>query len=240
MKIMKLFLFSLAILFSTKAINAQSADEIIAKHIEAIGGKEKLSGINSIRMENSINVMGNDAPGTTIVLNGKGYRNESEFNGQKIIQVYTDKGGWAVNPFAGGAEPEAMPENQYKAGLGQLYIVPLLNYAARGDKAELLGQEKLGNVNAYKLKLTTSDNISTTYYFNPSTYYILQTKRSAEMMGQQVEVTATYSDYKKTDYGWLTPYTMDISFGEQFSMTAKVNKLEVNAPVDAAIFQMKK
>jgi hypothetical protein len=33
---------------------------------------------------------------------------------------------------------------------------------------------------------------------------------------------------------------MDISFGEQFSMTAKVNKLEVNAPVDAAIFQMKK
>jgi hypothetical protein len=60
------------------------------------------------------------------------------------------------------------------------------------------------------------------------------------MMGQQMNVTAIYSDYKKSDYGWVMPQTMAISFGDQFSMTAKLNKVEVNVPVDATIFEMKK
>jgi hypothetical protein len=60
------------------------------------------------------------------------------------------------------------------------------------------------------------------------------------MMGQQVDISAMYSNFKKTDYGWVTPQTMEINFGGQFSMTAKVNKVEVNAPVDPAIFEMKK
>ena len=239
MKILKLSLLSLSILFSA-FVHAQTADEIISKHIEAIGGKEKLSAINSVRMENTMHVMDNDAPSTVVVLNGKGYRSESEFNGQKMVQVYTDKSGWAINPFAGSSDPQVMPDDQYKSGLGQLYIVPLLNYSARGDKAELLGQEKLGEVNAYKIKLTNKDNIATTYYIDPSTYYILQTSRTAEMMGQQMNVTAIYSDYKKSDYGWVMPQTMAISFGDQFSMTAKLNKVEVNAPVDASVFEMKK
>jgi hypothetical protein len=239
MKSLKLGLLSLTALFSA-AVYAQTADEIIAKHIEATGGKEKLAAINSVRMENTMNVMDNDAASTTIVLNGKGYRSESDFGGQKLIQVVTDKGGWAVNPFGGSAEPTAMPDDQYKAGLSQLYIIPFLNYAARGEKAELLGKEKVGNVEAYKIKLTSKDNVPSTYLIDPTTYYILQTTRSADMGGQQVSVTTNYSDFKKSDYGWTVPQTTQTSFGEQFSMTAKIKKLEVNVPVDAAVFEMKK
>ena len=163
MKLVKFCLLSLTALFSIAA-NAQTADEIIAKHIEAIGGKDKLGAITSVRMENTMRVMDNDAPSTIVIVNGKGYRTESDFNGQKMVQVYTDKGGWAINPFAGATEPQAMPDEQYKSGAGQLYIVPLLNYAARGDKAELLGQEKVGSVNAYKIKVTGKENIANLFY----------------------------------------------------------------------------
>jgi hypothetical protein len=240
MKIVKQGLLFLILSFSAASVYAQKADEIIAKHIEAIGGKGKLSGITSVRMENTMQVMGNEVPNTTVIVNGKGLRNESEFNGQKIVQVYTDKGGWGINPMTGATEPQVLPEEQYKAGRDQIYVVPFLNYAARGDKAELVGQEKLGTANAYKIKLTAKDSTATTYYLDPATYYILQTVRSGEMMGQQMDVTTSYSDYKKTDYGWVVPQTMEVSFGGQFSMTAKVNKVEVNPTVDAAVFDMKK
>jgi len=240
MKFVKRSLLLFTVLFSVASLQAQTADDIIAKHIEAIGGKEKLKGINAIRMENTMQVMGNDAPSTTVIVNGKGFRNESEFNGQKIVQVFTNKGGWAVNPMAGSTDPQAITDEQYKAAQDQIYVVPFLDYGARGNKAELLGQEKVGTVNAYKIKLTNKDNAATTYFFDPSTYYIVQTVRTGEMMGQQVDVTTSYSDFKKTDYGWVVPQAMEINMGGQFSLTAKVNKVEVNPTVDATLFEMKK
>lgn len=240
MKSVKRSLLLLSLFFCVAAVQAQTADDIIAKHIEAIGGKEKLQGITSVRMENTMQVMGNETTGTTVILNGKGFRNESKFNGQQIVQVYTDKGGWALNPMAGSSEPQALTPEQIKAAQDQIYVVPFLNYADRGNKAELLGQEKVGAVNAYKVKLTNKENAATTYYFDPATYYMIQAVRSGEMMGQQLDVTTAYSNFKKTDYGWVVPQAMDISFGGQFSISAVVNKVEVNPAVDAAIFEMKK
>lgn len=240
MKIVQRCFLLLAVLCSAAAVQAQTADEIIAKHLEAIGGKTKLSGITSLRMENTLQVMGNEAPSTTVVLNGKGYRNESEFNGQKMVQVYTDKGGWSINPMSGSSDPQPMPEAQFKAGQDQIYVTSFLDYASRGGKAELQGQEKVGNVNAYKVKLTNKDNTATTYYFDPATYYVLQAVRSVNMMGQDMDLKTSFSDHKKSDYGVVFPQTMEISFGDQFSMTAKVKKVEVNQPVDTALFEMKK
>ncbi len=239
MKIVKCSLLLLAVVFGTATVYAQTAEDIIAKYIEATGGKEKLSGINSVSIQNSVEMMGNELPSTTTIVNGKGFRNESDFNGQKIIQVYTDKGGWGVNPLAGSADPQPLPDEQYKAGEDQIFVIPFLDYAARGEKAELLGQEKVGDVNAYKVKVTNKDSVATTYYFDPSTNYIIKAVRTAEMMGQQMDVTTTYSDYKATDYGWVAPHTIQLDFGGQFSMTMKVQKIDINQPVDASIFEMK-
>lgn len=238
MKIANRYLLMLIAAFSFTTIYAQTADEILSKHIEALGGKQKLSGINSVKMEALLQVMGNDAPTSVVVLNGKGYRTESEFNGQKMIQVYTDKGGWMVNPIAGINTPTEMPAAQASAGQGQIFVVPFLDYAARGSKAEYAGQQKVGNVNAYKVKFTDKNGESTTYFFDPSNYYMIQATRTAEMMGQQMDMTMTFSDHKKTDYGWVIPHTTNVNMGGQFDITSKVNKVEINTAVDEKIFDM--
>ncbi|HEU4902684.1 MAG TPA: hypothetical protein VFT06_07820 [Flavisolibacter sp.] len=239
MKLVKHCLLTLSLATAAVAAQAQSADEIFAKHIDAIGGKEKLSAITSVKMTNTNLVMGNEAPATVVILNGKGFRSEADVMGSKMIQVFTDKGGWMVNPMMGATDPQEIPAEQAKMGQSQIYVVPLLNYAANGSKAEYLGQEKLGSVNAYKVKLTDKNNEVTTYYFDPATYYLIQTVRSAEMMGQKVEVTTAFADFKKTNYGWVVPQTMEINMG-QFAITSKLKNIEVNLPVDAAVFEMKK
>jgi len=78
------------------------------------------------------------------------------------------------------------------------------------------------------------------YYIDPSTFYVIQVVSSTTMMGQELEVRSILSDYKKTDYGLAVPQTIQVNIGDQFTLTSKLNKIEVNQPVDPAIFEMKK
>jgi len=234
------FLFLLAGLFVAGSMKAQTADEIVSKHLDAIGGKDKLKSITSVNIDLSMQVMGNDAPSSTTLLVGKGYRSETDFNGQKMVQVVTDKGGWAINPMGGGTDPQPMPEDMVKQQRNQLNFSPFVGYPDNGSKIELAGKDKVGTVDAYKLNLTDKDSVSTTYFIDPNTYYIVKMSKKAQAMGQEMELTATYSDFKKTDFGVTIPYTTELDFGGQFQMTSNVKKVEFNKPVDPAVFEMKK
>lgn len=235
MKLLKLLLLS-ACCFPILSASAQSADEVIEKHLAALGGRDLLSKVNTLYMESSLDVMGNQAPATSYHVNGKAFKTEVEFNGSTIISCVTDKGGWSVNPMMGSSTPEPMPEDQYKRSKLQLYIAsPLMNYKDNGYTVELLPKE--GEL--LKLKLTSPDSISATYFIDPSTYYVQKAVSTADMQGQQVEVTTTFTDYKKTDQGFVMPYHFETDLG-QFTLAYTINKVEVNKPIDPAIFEMPK
>lgn len=212
-----------------------TADEIVAKYFAAVGGKDAISQVKSMSMESTVQVMGNEAPSTTVVVDGVGYKTETEFNGSKIVQCFTDKGGWNVNPMAGAADPAPMTEDEYNAGKDEIHVGgALYNYADKGGKVELLGKD----ASTYKIKLTTKENQETTYVVDASTYLIKSANRKGKMQGQDVDITTTFSDYRKTDVGFLIPYEMDLDFGGQFSLSIAVKKVELNKPVDPAIFVM--
>lgn len=237
---MKTFLLSITSLLIFFAAKAQSVDDIIAKHVEAIGGKEKLSQLTSVYMEKTTEIMGNEANSKTTILNGKGYKNEMDFNGQQIIQVVTDKSGWTINPFGGSTSATAMTPEQYKSSEDGIYLPdPLFNYAAHGGKVELEGQEKVGSINAYKLKFTNKDSAVATFYIDPATNYIIQEVRTGDVQGQPTDITISFSDYKKTDFGIVIPYTSGIDMG-QINLKNTTTKVEANKPVDPSIFDMPK
>ena len=234
MKTIKLVLVALAAI-TTSSLYAQTVDEVINKHIEAMGGKEKLGQVKSIYLESSIEVMGSSAPQKEYLVEGKAYKTELDFNGVNIISCFTDKGGWLVNPMAGGADAQAMPDGLYKSGRSQIYFGGgLFDYAAKGYKAELMGKEG----DAFKIKL--SDGNSEIFYFIDSkTYLLTKSIIKSEMMGQSVDVTTTYSDYKKTDMGVMLPYAKNIDMG-MFQLSQKTDKAEVNKSIDMKIFEMPK
>src|SRR5688572_6409440 len=101
MKVLSLFLLTAVISLGFHDIFGQTVDEIINKHIEAIGGKEKVASVKTLYMEGTLDLMGNQAPSITHIVHGKGYKNEVDFNGSKMVTVYTDKAGWTINPMAG-------------------------------------------------------------------------------------------------------------------------------------------
>ena len=235
MKSLKTGILALAVLVTGISVNAQTADEIITKHFEAIGGKAKIAEIKSIRTESNYDIAGQSAPSITTVLNGKGFKNEIDFGGQKMVQVVTDKGAWMINPMAGQSAPVSLPEKQAKAAVDQIYVGgPLLDYAGKGYKVELAGREDVKGVNAYKLKVSKDGNESF-FYIDPTKYYLIKRVAAVEVEGQKTETATFYSDFKKTDFGYTMPYTMEIVL-PQISLVGTITKVDINQPVAESIF----
>jgi hypothetical protein len=229
-------LFVLAAVVGFTPLRAQTADEIASKYTDALGGKSVIESVKSVVEESNISVSGNDAPVTTYIVFGKAYKMELDFNGSKIVNVVTDKGGWGVNPMAGSSTPTATPDAQYKSTKQQIDLGgPLYNYAAKGYKIELAGQDTAD----YKIKLTTADGVVLNIFVNKKTYLVDKQVENISMQGQDVEFTISFSDYRKADNGFLIPWAMEQS-SSMYSLTITKKKVDVNKAIDPTIFDMPK
>lgn len=224
--------------------HGQSVEDIIAKHIEALGGKDKLQSIHSVYLE-GVAVMqnGTEINSKTWKVKDKLYRQEISFGMGNIVVIVTPQKGWSSNPRNGGTF-QPMPDEQLKALQSQLDPAgPFVDYVAKGSKVELIGKDTIGGKECYKIRLTTAAAQAITYSLDVQTYYVLrETRKGGGMMGggggagrrggnADGEFNIDFSDYQKTPDGYTFPYTIITgSFGAKTS----VEKLEVNKPVDDA------
>lgn len=193
--------------------------------------------ITSEYTEATIEVMGMQGSLKSYTINGKGYRQDIDVNGTTIVNCFGEKDGWSINPMGGSGTAELMTPEQYNAGKGSIFVGgPYVDFTARGYKAELLGNETIGTANAYKIKITSPDNITTIDYFDATTFYLIRTVAQTEMQGQMIENIMTYSDYKDSE-GYKIPYKVEMDMADgQFLMVITFAKLELDKPIDAAIF----
>src|SRR3979411_1279892 len=135
------FFAGLLLISSYSALQAQTVDDIINKYVEALGGKEKLNSIKTLYME-GVTVMqnGNEITAKVYKEQNKLSRREVSFGMGSSTTIITDKEGWFSNPRNGGAF-EAMPADRLKAAQAELDLTgQLIDYAAKGSTAELLGK----------------------------------------------------------------------------------------------------
>lgn len=228
--------FVLAAILVCTNLHAQTADDIVNKYVAAIGGKSAVESVKTLYIESDVDIQGNAAPSTTWIVAGKGYKSEVEFGGAKIQQCVTDKGGWMINPMTGSTTAQAMPEEQIKTMKGQINVGgPLYDYASKGNKIELIGQD----TGDYKIKLTTPAAVSVTFFINKKTYLIDKTISTASVQGQDMETTVVFSDYRKLDGGYMMNYAQQVTL-PMYSLNITHKKVEVNKPIDPSIFDMPK
>jgi hypothetical protein len=234
---MKLIIPFLLAIVSASGIRAQTAEEIISKHIDAIGGKDVISKIKSQVISSEVSVMGVTLTAQTTILAGKGLKNIADFQGQSIIQVITPTSGWTTNPLQEITEPQALPDDQVRAAQGSLDIAgELTTYKERGSKIALVGTEAVDSVNALKLKLTNKDGLDIFYFIDPATYYIIKREFTANVNGEDVKGITLFSNYKKTDSGLVMAFTTVSTQG--FEIKLNVKKVEFNKEIDPKIFNM--
>ena len=221
---MKKLCIAFASLFAIGFVSAQTVDEVINKHVEALGGKEKIEKIQNVVMEGNLTVQGMQIAVTTTSVQGKLNRADINAMGMKNYDLTTDKDGWVFMPIQGMQKPEPKTADDLKDVKSDLDIQgSLVNYAAKGHKAELLGKEDVEGTECFKIKLTLSTGTEITYYIDPTSYMVIRQKQKKKANGQEADVVTDLSDYKDVD-GVKMPFSVSLPFGTMVMTSIKANQ----------------
>jgi outer membrane lipoprotein-sorting protein len=235
MKSISLFL---AACFTLSVSFAQSADDIINKHINAIGGKDNWKKVTSMVQNGTMSVQGAEIQMKRSIIHNEAARTDISLMGMTGYQIVTTKEGWSYMPFQGQASVEAMTADQVKDQQDELDIQGvLIDYAAKGHSAESLGKEDIEGTECLKVKMTLKGGKSQTLFFDPSTYYIIKAVSVISANGQEAEVETTFSDYQKQPSGIVVPMSTTVPMGPGMNADLTIESVEVNTKLDASLFK---
>jgi hypothetical protein len=220
------------ILFCFAKTHSQTVDDIINKHIQAIGGKEAWKKVNTIKQQAIIDANGTEINLELVTAYQKGSRQTISFAGMKGYTIYTPTAGYNFYPWQGQLKPEAITPEELKENEDNLDTQgPLIDYKEKGHTAEYVGMDEFEGTDCYKIKLTEKSGKIITYYIDPSNYFIIHSVTITRANGKESESKTDYSNYQKLPEGIWLP--LNIGGGN----VLKIKKTEINVPVDETVFK---
>jgi outer membrane lipoprotein-sorting protein len=216
---------------------AQTADEVVAKNLQAKGGAEKWKSISSVKMTGTVKAQGMEAPMVAYTKRPNLSRQDITTPAGPFVQAYDGTTPWMMPPGADaprevkGPQAEGVRRNSDFDG-------PLIDYAAKGHKLELVGKEKLGTGDVHHLKVMKKEGDVEHYYFDAESG--LEVKRTVEIQtagGVKQTLETQMSDYKPVD-GLMIPHTMTQSVNGNQVAQVTIEKVEINGAIDDALFRM--
>lgn len=234
--------FGAAMLLSVTNLFAQSAEEILKKHTEAVGGTDAWAKVNTLRMTGTMSLMGAEMPVVFTKLRDVGMRQDIEAMGNKIVVVMTPEKGWMKDPQNGTQD---VPAEMLEASKLETYIGDMvMEMANHGYKFESSGVTTIDGKPVvpgkgvaeddqfYCLKALDAAGNATDLFFDKKTYYLVKTGRMMAVQGQEAQVGLKFSDFRKLDGGVVIPMSRTSDSGD-----LKLTKVEVNPAVDASLFK---
>jgi hypothetical protein len=222
---------------------AQSLDDIVARHIEARGGKEKLKAVQTVKLTRTV-ATGIGSP-IKVVL----YKKRP--NLVRLEQGSTQPGA-ALIPRGISADavwdtvqgkPVARPA-QIAAEARDVegdFDGLLVDWKEKGHTITLDGREKLPGGEVYKLQATLKSGLKRTIYVDAKTF--LERRHTGVLNlpgGRQFEVTITFDNWRDVE-GVKFPFDItEERTGKEpvVSLVTYTEKIEINPPLDDAIFAM--
>ena len=215
-------ILSMGIFAQTPVITAK---QIIDKNIQVTGGLTQWKLLNTILLQGKL-VLGvkDEYPvkiyqarpnltKTIVMVNKK----------EQVLEGFDGKKGYAMNYATNKLQeyPSYKPES---------FDTDFIDYEQKGFTAEFLGEEKVGNIDVYKIELTKNIN-KTIYFFDKQTHYLVKEIKKEE--------TIFYSEYRKVG-NLVMPFKIESSSQKKdFAYVMLINKIELNKAFSEGAFVFK-
>jgi outer membrane lipoprotein-sorting protein len=221
-------------------LSAQTAEELVAKNLQAKGGVEKIKSIKSLRMVGKFQQGSFTADVGEEAKAPDDLRETFTIQGMTQIQSYDGSIGWQISPFQGRRDPEMLGEDDLRdISEDADFYGPLVDYKEKGNTVEYLGHDTVDGDDAYRLKVHLKNGDNIYYYLDPDTYIEIRTERQQFIRGAVKETVTDVGAYKQVN-GVYFPFSIESApkgRPDQKS-TVTVERYEANVSIPDSDFKM--
>lgn len=213
-----------------------SADEIIARHVEAIGGEAAIRAHASITTEGTFEIpaMGVSAPSTIYqVAPDKGIVRISMPGMGESVQAYDGEIGWVEDAMQGNRVLEGAELAALKRQIG---MYADLKYGEHYPERKTAGEAEWNGQAAYQVDLVDADGNESSRYFAVETGLLIGEEATTTSEMGTMETSSTVGEYK--EFGGILFATSTItsipSFGMEMTQTVESVTFD---DVDPSVFE---
>lgn len=237
------------LLFNIIMLQAQTADEIIDRYFEKIGGAEnwrKLTGIKStLSMKSAGKVTEYQFKDGRYAKISNGFLYDSDkvaYDGNVLWSIVVDANSNLDH------KPEVIKDSAWKENIISLisdFPDPLLDYNLKDHKATLEGRVKVGSTECYKISLERKPLIQSEKPIPNITYYYFDVKEYLPVLIEGIDLSSgTFMQRYVSDYrpvnGLLFPFKtndkVDIEGYYKGAITSKYTSYELNPVISQDFF----
>ncbi len=212
-----------------------SVDEVIQKHIAALGGREALEKVASTVMTGSFELPAMGASGTITVYAKAPNKRLAVINIDgfgEIFQGFNGESGFSVSPMGSVDFTGQMLEDAKRDSL----MHPELHWKEIYPKIEIKGKGKVGEREAWIVVMTPEKGNPLTAWFDAESFLLLKTSGVRVTDQGEAEVTTELSDYREvpgTGVKMAHQMKQVIPVGE---IIMRFTEIKANADIDDAKF----
>jgi hypothetical protein len=225
-------------LLGASLLPAEDADNIARIHVEAIGGKMRLSLLQSLQAEGQVFIDERRLDFTLVAQRPNRLRMETRSGERRIVQA-TD----GVNPpwqmFVGAnpSKPTNLTGNEAREFAADAeFDDPLVDYAAKGYTLDYAGKVDWNGKQVFRLFVTRRFIAGYYLLIDTETYFIVgkQAVRKLEF-GREVSIETRYEDFRPVA-GIIMPHRVIVTGEGRPLHETVMRRVQANVPVPDRIF----
>ena len=226
---------------------ALTADQIVEKHLTALGGRDALGKVSSRRATGTVTVATPMGPlsGSLEMVAKTPNKMRADIRidvtavggpGEMIItEMFDGTTGWSMNSMVGDTP---MSDDQLAGARNNFFPSPLLKYKELGLTPTVEATQQVNGKAAHVVLFTPKTGPAERMFFDADTFLIVRTTSSLTLpQVGKTDVVSEPSDYRAVD-GVKVPFKLVQAAGEQ-SITFTFEKVETNVTIDDARFVKK-
>jgi hypothetical protein len=213
-------------------------EEIMEKHVLALGGKDRIQAVQTMRISGRIIMGGLEYPITIYHMRPNRLRIESRLQGQEFLQVYDGEIGWHVNPMVGVGDPQRMTDVEIGSFKLQADMDGLLvGYQDKGYKLDYVGEARAEGAKVFQMKLVTPEDVVMDVFVDARTFCIIKVTTTITHQGRSISMDTLMSDYRDVG-GMMMAHTIDSRQAGQPLNQVLIDEVVLDFELDEALFEM--